>query len=774
MGVSVLVEEPLSQTPKNAPSGFVGSKRCAECHQEQFDEWEGSTHGKAGGPATEENVIGDFSGTPMVFKDALVRPFKDEKGAYFFELKLPDHDPNEYKVDYVVGGGFMEGGGGQSYFSRFQDGTVRLLPFEWSNRDGPWFVQTEADNWLPVSEKVSIFDISTWPPQRVLGSSLMFDQNCENCHGSQIELSYNPAQKKFKTDFTSLSINCESCHGPGQDHVQRVSANYDPEDPEIGMKSLATLSKEDSVKLCLQCHGVKHKLREDTYLPGMDFDEHFSMKIHTGFSKEFHPDGHIKKFQYQKNHLYSDCYINGSMTCVDCHDPHSLHYRDINGIKLIGKHDNRQCTSCHVAKSYDIEAHTHHRPQSEGSRCTSCHMPFLRHPAVGQHLNFFRSDHTISIPRPKHDASIGMENACFQCHRDKTTDQLDAQIKNWYGTLKPLKPIIKGMILSQESGGKRGSGNLLLQPGFPIAEVDAFSQYLVSHFNPLVRQSEKDLKKIRKYADSSDLDVSALGIAALQLASMHDPNLGEEVKSLMVKAGKDTSAIDRRRTVALSKLGEAWLEKRKGEHALVAFSASHDLDEESPTALIGLAKAMLAIGKKDEAPHLLLKAAEFHPHNSSIQNDIGVFLAMGGNLLEAENHIKRAIAIRGDNSAYHYNLGVALNSSGKSEAALETFSEAVRLDPGNTKAHLSLGKLYDRLGRSEDATVSFEKAYKSRSEDVYNLMNLAVIQLKRNRKKSSLSLMKKAVRLSAIEYGEKDSRTIDIMNRIKWLESQLP
>ena len=54
-----------------------------------------------------------------------------------------------------------------------------------------------------------------------------------------------------------------------------------------------------------------------------------------------HPDGRVRTFGYQLNHLASDCYLNGSMTCVSCHDPHTQTYRDEQFRPLEGRFEDR-------------------------------------------------------------------------------------------------------------------------------------------------------------------------------------------------------------------------------------------------------------------------------------------------------------------------------------------------------------------------------------------------------------------------------------------------
>ena len=163
-----------------------------------------------------------------------------------------------------------------------------------------------------------------------------------------------------------FEINCESCHGPGKRHIELVSRPGFERFQDIGMRPLATLKKDESLMVCFQCHATKDVLREEPYLPGEPLESFFSLKF-PQFQDTYTVDGRIQSFGYQGNHLYSDCYRNGSMTCVDCHDPHSQQYRDVFGKPLVGKFDNRQCTSCHASKALSPESHSHHKADSAGN-----------------------------------------------------------------------------------------------------------------------------------------------------------------------------------------------------------------------------------------------------------------------------------------------------------------------------------------------------------------------------------------------------------------------
>ena len=98
----------------------------------------------------------------------------------------------KYEVIGVVGGGHIYGGGTQTYFGLFPDGTMRLLPFDYHPGSNTWFFETNnLSGWVPISAALSPRKATEWPPSRTLGV-LAEKQNCQQCHGSQIRTIFSP------------------------------------------------------------------------------------------------------------------------------------------------------------------------------------------------------------------------------------------------------------------------------------------------------------------------------------------------------------------------------------------------------------------------------------------------------------------------------------------------------------------------------------------------------------------------------------------------------
>ena len=133
--------------------------------------WKGSTHGQAGRRTPADRMIARLTASRCGLKTN-VTPTTNSAGDYVFLIDHRGSPRTEIKVDAVVGGGHMHGGGTQSFFQKFADGTIRFLPFDFIRRENLWFVQLRRDKtWVPMSREFrSQTDLANWPPHRVLGT----------------------------------------------------------------------------------------------------------------------------------------------------------------------------------------------------------------------------------------------------------------------------------------------------------------------------------------------------------------------------------------------------------------------------------------------------------------------------------------------------------------------------------------------------------------------------------------------------------------------------
>jgi predicted CXXCH cytochrome family protein len=129
--------------------------------------------------------------------------------------------------------------------------------------------------------------------------------------------------------------------------------------------------------------------------------------------------------------LRSECVQKGGANCGHCHDFHPSNIKNERDLKFLDNPD-QMCLQCHPSYAANLEAHTHHRASSEGSRCTACHMPKIMTTVL-----FKTMTHQIDdIPNAEMTERFGQKdspNACLICHTDKDLAWLNRELSKWPG-----------------------------------------------------------------------------------------------------------------------------------------------------------------------------------------------------------------------------------------------------------------------------------------------------------------------------------------------------
>jgi predicted CXXCH cytochrome family protein len=220
--------------------------------------------------------------------------------------------------------------------------------------------------------------------------------------------------------------------------VEKSVGDYYAKQPLDPPVDFTNISSRDFLKICAQCHmqsairspGPKGELN---YLPNQHFFAD-NLKIPFGdFSRKgFYKDGRFRQSTFIVEALErSQCFRRGQVNCGTCHDPHG-HDSGSNptSLKFLNEPD-LMCTGCHTQfqDSARATAHSHHKTQSEGSRCVSCHMP-----RIMDALLFRARTHQIDdIPNPEMTQRFGQEespNACLSCHKE-SAGWVRQQLTNW-------------------------------------------------------------------------------------------------------------------------------------------------------------------------------------------------------------------------------------------------------------------------------------------------------------------------------------------------------
>ncbi len=372
---------------------YVGSVNCKSCHQEIYDKQEASMHTRMIQDVKLDPsvVVGDFASLPQ--------------GADF-ELA---------NVVYTIGGKFKQ----RYMLLKERDGVenYRIGNYQWNTENNSWQSYKVFNDWYH----------DAWPEDNHLVPT---SHTCDGCHFT----GYMSTQTRVEP-----AIHCENCHGPGSKHV---------DDPKNGNIYMAT--RHDpirSMEVCLQCHmrNVDKRLDSlsvmDLYGVAVDYPAGFepgmslikykkAMPYQPGVNdSKYFGNGVGRKNRMQGNEYVQSTMYKHGITCMNCHDPHTV---DNTAESPRG---DALCLSCHKMgypigpHQSSITAHTRHKEDSRGSSCIECHMP-----KTGQHTGKSPQTvrtHVFRFIYPKESMEYGVNNACNNCHTDKSLEWSNKILTEW-------------------------------------------------------------------------------------------------------------------------------------------------------------------------------------------------------------------------------------------------------------------------------------------------------------------------------------------------------
>jgi hypothetical protein len=143
-----------------------------------------------------------------------------------------------------------------------------------------------------------------------------------------------------------------------------------------------------------------------------------------------------------------------------------MHDSDPAGQIARDRTGNDACLTCHEDKRAAVTAHTHHRADSRGSLCVSCHMPRTTYALLKGIVS-----HRIDSPKVSERAGgwTSRPVACNLCHLDRTLAWTDGFLHDWYG-----QPVA---IQAGERGGDTAAGATWLLSGDAAVRVIAAAAF---------------------------------------------------------------------------------------------------------------------------------------------------------------------------------------------------------------------------------------------------------------------------------------------------------
>jgi hypothetical protein len=448
---------------------YVGPRTCGECHEAQYEDWQSHPHSVMNLDASEEAVLGDFTGVELAYGGGTAR-FEQEDASFFMTLQAGD-ERRRYRVTRTVGSRFtqmyvgvqVEGPEAAGHAIYEQEGK---LPFGWWIGRGRWFPEVYFDSDCPPEYRDD--GTLTLPP---LGTHARasWTENCIFCHNTypyEERLRAGRGATGYPEDdlelagattsaglglaparLLRLGVSCESCHFGGREHaVHEEEIRFLPQSPALTVKGATPERVADSREwpyaingICAQCH--------------------FSRGVST------YPDGSgTWNSREAVDQSLGAC--ASAIKCTDCHDPHRA--GPPGGSRERLREHVEACTSCHQELSDSAAAADHSQHPGQVS-CLDCHMPRL----VQGLESVVRSHRIRAAPDPRMLAD-GAPNACNLCHLDRSLSWTLAALRiGWGVDLQPQPEWEQAY-----AGGLEGSvGQAWLRARRPVTRLVATSAW---------------------------------------------------------------------------------------------------------------------------------------------------------------------------------------------------------------------------------------------------------------------------------------------------------
>lgn len=696
-----------TRAPEPSQAGaatYVGAKTCASCHAAEFQAWQGSHHRLAMQEASESTVLGDFNNAKFRHYGVESTFFRRD-GRFMVRTDGADGRLADFDIRYTFGVWPL-----QQYLIGFPGGRYQTLGIAWDSRTR----NEGGQRWFPIypNEKMDHTDQLHWT-----GLYQNWNLECAACHSTNLKKGYDAASNTYNTTFSEINVACEACHGPGSRHVnwaKQARAPYPPQGDK-GLVVLKTNWKDAwkfpaadaehaqrdkpadaaAMNTCAACHARRSTIAESV-TPGALLEDTHRLALLT--PPNYYPDGQQREEDYVWSSFLQTEMVQKGVTCMDCHDAHTLKLR---------AEGNALCTRCHSAARFDTDKHHFHKAGTTGAQCVECHMPGQNYMVVDA-----RRDHGIRVPRPDLSPSLGSPNACTQCHTGRKPEWAAGAMDKWYGKTWRNRPQYGTTLHAAETQGAKALPSLLALAGDPAAPAIVRAtaatlaqpyvslgslpalRNLLAHTDPTLRIAVLGLLEpfepaVRAQAAAALLASPVRGVrieAARILADVGDDRFSPEQRSNRDKAMNEyveSLRLDFDWPAANVAFGNLRMRQGRPEEAVAAYERALSLDARFAGAYVNLADAYRQQQRESDAERVLRRGLALLPRGADLHHALGLLLVRKGDKAAALKELATAAKLAPDNARYSYVYAVGLHSAGRPSEALAVLRSADARHPYN-------------------------------------------------------------------------------------------
>lgn len=656
---------------------FVGSERCADCHETQYLAWQGSHHDMAMRHANAESVLGDFGNISFDSNGKKNRFYRNEN-EYWVNIEGPDGQLHDYQIEYTFGFKPL-----QQYMVEFDDGRIQLIPFAWDSRSKEDGGQRWFNLYPEQSQKHQEF---FWT-----NTGQNWNYMCADCHSTNVKKNFDVDTNTYQTTYSEINVGCEACHGPASEHI-RWSQSSNESDKSIGFsrnlsKSVknwdlkqgdTTLSPREidpsqQTLVCAQCHSRHVQISDDDHVQSNALGDRYLMSLIN--SRLYYPDGQVYDEAYVYGSFLQSKMNKNGVVCSNCHDPHTA---------KISLPEKELCLQCHQAETYTDQSHHHHPSNSAGAQCVNCHMPETTYMEVDA-----RRDHAWHIPRPELAQKLGTPDTCLSCHEDKDSHWSLQHTQSWFPESKALEEQPFAPIFSAIDQGYQEAAAALSHIAQNASNAAIIRASALERMNQY--SDPNALIAITRGAKHSDENIrigairGAEGIQSPERWRILAPLLDDKVLSVRTEAARvlmplwqslsqaqrstlspaldeylEIQTFNSDRGFAHTNMANVMVYQGKFNAAEQAYKESIRIEPYFANAYVNLADLYRQQKQETESLRILKLGAEANPDNGSLLYGIGLAHIRAKQPEFAAQYLNKATTVEPENAHFHYVYGLSL------------------------------------------------------------------------------------------------------------------
>ncbi len=618
-------------------SALTISKKCAECHRKEYDEWAGSDHAWAWRHPQAGLDAEAFAGQRIKAHGMELEMRQDAQGR--FQMR----DVASGKV-YTVGGVIGREPLVQ-YLLRWKDGGLQTPSAAWDVERQEWF-DVFRDDALQQERGGASRKPGEWG--HWTGRGMNWESQCAWGPMSGFQKNYDVATDTFKASWQEPGITCIQCH--------KVSDTPDAEDGCLVARADRKLTPEQHDDNCASCHARREELT-GKFTVGDKFDDHFRLEL-PKVPGVFYPNGLQWEEDYSETSFRLHRMGRTGVTCYDCHDPHS-------GKVTQPTENDELCLQCHGTNKVVngvLAPQVGHNKLCGGQAmpCIECHMPKMTY--MGRDP---RRDHGLHWPDPRMSLELGVPNACLNCHKDKDHQWCMEYLEKRYKIERMGKYRQRFRAAGHALQGKGSVQELLA--AYKVEEIAAWRATL--------------LGLLAQFPLTPEVQAVALG-------ATQDPDALVRAAAVELLGGDAArkALADKTRSVRHAAGWQLFPNLPAGHPVLQEMqeTATHQADQ--PTGAMQLAMLASARGDAATADAQYRRAVERDPASAVARMDYAVFLAQQNRPVDALKQMLACAREHPQNAEVQYRLGLSLIELRQYRPALRAMQKALQLDPQHAPA----------------------------------------------------------------------------------------